>query len=723
MVKAGKTTQSVTKAADSGDAAGTISSGPSAASSRGADDIVAQVHAALQTAPESKQSASTQIKTLTPLWQLNFNTAKLAEWDVMVHDARLEEYEYPWEGKQKKAKVFKCVLVYVDDHQQYCIAELRKEKTSPPTWAKDASDKFKDGNKFRMSAVELNMKAKVEYVSTTVKITVNLHATKMTKLLADATPRIPQPTMTCLECSQYKSLQALDITALIDTVSESRTVSGQKRARDIHILDGTLKVAKPLNGDEPQKGDMVILKLCIFYDVGMHGGSQIGDPAWVTKLVESASQAMPFHFYGIQAKRTNEGPHFETMRSWFKIVPATGPDNEKGAQLTNDFDNIMEQKNNGNVLVLEKQWSANGGENLQDVTGQETLCAHLDAMSQRTGVLGLDTCTTVWHINWCFITILPGSHLTDNGDKLWLKVMCQDVSGRVEARMGEKVALEVSGRDNKEDFLQAISDGDAIFPTIMSLKLSRRLKEVKSENEGGDPNVFVNITVLEAGAQDTSMSRTISVKQLVPVLRSLTTISTAILPATRSMLMSSAAYPMQVQYPMENLDPQPCQKVWMLIKVSKKSKCTEEPPYTVTTEDVEDVLDQNPAIKDASQGRKYILVTTCSKSARTSLILTPSHGKSVFAVAVITAMQGNILCAESVEAVQLDDKTALSTTMMQEMSLAVDLVTHTSTGVATPWSDATSPLGGSSCRILSKSPTGPPLDPLEPTVAKKARLS
>ena len=116
MVKAGKTTQSVTKAADSGDAAGTISSGPSAASSRGADDIVAQVHAALQTPPESKQSASTQIKTLTPLWQINFNTAKLAEWDVMVHDARLEEYEYPWEGKQKKAiDVSRTVVQFVMD--------------------------------------------------------------------------------------------------------------------------------------------------------------------------------------------------------------------------------------------------------------------------------------------------------------------------------------------------------------------------------------------------------------------------------------------------------------------------------------------------------------------------------------------------------------------------------------------------------------------------------
>jgi len=188
------------------------------------------------------------------------------------------------------------------------------------------------------------------------------------------------------------------------------------------------------------------------------------------------------------------------------------------------------------------------------------------------------------------------------------------------------------------------------------------------------------------------------------------------------MLTSSAAYPMAVQYPMQNLDPQPGQKVWILMEVSKKSKCTDEPPYTVTTEDVEDVLDQNPKINDAPP-LKYTLVTTCSKSARTSLILTPSHGKSVFAVAVITAMQGNILCAESVEAVQMDEKVHLSTTMLQEMALAVDLVTHTSTGVATPWSDLTSPSKGSHCRILGRSPTGPDMGQFEPTAAKRPRLS
>ena len=304
----------------------------------------------------------------------------------------------------------------------------------------------------------------------------------------------------------------------------------------------------------------------------------------------------------------------------------------------------------------------------------------------------------------------------------------------MEARRTEKITLEVSGRSSKEEFLQALEEGDAVFPSILSLKISRRIKEVQSEAETDETQTFVNTNVIAACAQDVTMSRTTTVKQLVPIMRSLTTMSTAILPAGLNMLKSTAAYPLQVQYPVTDLDSQPCQKVWVLIKATKKSKCSDEFPYTVTTEDVEDVLDMpqlsvSPPESNAAKhllsvpSPKYKLLSICSKEARTSLTLTPAHGKHVIALAVITSMQDNTLCAETVETIQKDEKDRLTMTMRQEMALAVDLIKHTSVGVATPWTDATSPLGAPSCRALGKSPTGPDLDPVEPTQAKIARLA
>ena len=648
----------------------------------------------------------------TPLHHLNNTTAKLSEWEIEIANAHEEEYEYKWEDKTRSTKIFKCHLVYIHDPEQYCMGELRKSKSSPPNWCEVAAKKFEDGHKFRISAVELNIKAKPEYISTTVKQVVNLQATQMTKLLQDTKHCNPEPRVTCKECMAFKSTQAFDITALIDAVSERREVSTHKFVRDVRIIDGTTD-----SGVQPP-ADIVCPKISVFYKTSGTLGSASGDPAFIQQLVQAVGQPSPFKFHGIQA----EGHKFQTARSWYKIVPAEGP---RGQKLKTDHDAIMRAKDSGTMIILENKWFPND-EDLENTNGQETLCAHLHTMSKRTGIALLDDKTSVWQVNWVFPTLMPGSHLTKAGDKLWLSIMCQDVSGRTEVRMNEKIALEISGRSTKDEFMQAVAEGDAVFPSILSLKMSRRIMEVQSEDDADDKQAFVNTTVIAACAQDVSMPRTTTVKQLVPILRSLTTMSTAILPAALHMLRTTAAYPLQVQYPVPDLDPQPCNKVWVLIKATKKSKCSDEFPYTVITEDVEDVLDMPhlsvpPPDSKAAENSKYKLLSMCSKEARTSLTLTPAHGKHVFALAIITSVQDNTLCAETVETIQADEKNRLTMTMRQEMTLAVDLIKHTSLGITAPWTDTTSPLKAPSCRVLGKSPTAPELDPIEPTKAKIPR--
>ena len=585
----------------------------------------------------------------TPLHHLNNTTAKLSQWDVEINNAHEEEYEYMWEGNSRTGKVFTCHLVYVHDPEQYCVGEVRKEKTSPQNWCQIAMKKFEDGHKFRMSAVVLNIKAKSEYISTTVKQVVNLQATKMTKLLTDTIHCDPEPRVTCSECMAFKSTQAFDIVALVDAVSERRLVTTNKFVRDVCIIDGTSS-----SGVHSPAG-IVCPKINVFYNTSSSGGAEGWDPAFIQQLVEAVGQPRPFKFHGIQA----QGHKFQTMRNWYKIAPAEGP---RGDKLRSGHEAIMKAKGTGTVIILENKWCPDGSpdEDLQNTNGQETLCAHLDTMSRRTRISALDGKTTVWQANWVFPTLMPGSHVTTKGDKLWLNIMCQDVSGQTETRMNEKTALEVSGLPNKEAFLQAVAEGDAVFPTILALKLSRRIKEVQSQTETEEKQTFVNTTVMAACAQDVTMSRTTTVQKLVPIMRSLTTMSAAILPAGLNMLRPTAAYPLQVQYPVPDLDPQPCHKVWVLIKATKKSKCTDEFPYAVTTEDVEDALDM-PASNAAEHSpsmppTKYKLVSICSKGARTSLTLTPAHGKHVFALAVITSVQDNTLYAETVEQIQKDEK-------------------------------------------------------------------
>ena len=134
---------------------------------------------------------------------------------------------------------------------------------------------------------------------------------------------------------------------------------------------------------------------------------------------------------------------------------------------------------------------------------------------------------------------------------------------------------------------------------------------------------------------------------------------TAILPAALNMIKATTLYPLLVQYPVPDLDSQPCHKVWVLLKATEKSKCTEEFPYTAMTDDVEDVLNttQTQAENKLSvPPPKYQLVSICSRESRSSLMLTPAHGKHAFALALITSVQDNTLCAETVETIQKDEK-------------------------------------------------------------------
>ena len=156
----------------------------------------------------------------TPLSFLNDATRKFASWEVSVARPSIEEYTYNWEGQKRKAKFFQCTLVYVPDDTQYCSAEVRKTKGSTPDVLEQALKTYQAGFRFRMSKVALNGKAKPEYNNASCKIVVDLTNTTMTKILHTGTTFTPQPSITCAECLDFNKVQAFDITALVESVSE-----------------------------------------------------------------------------------------------------------------------------------------------------------------------------------------------------------------------------------------------------------------------------------------------------------------------------------------------------------------------------------------------------------------------------------------------------------------------------------------------------------------------
>ena len=232
----------------------------------------------------------------------------------------------------------------------------------------------------------------------------------------------------------------------------------------------------------------------------------------------------------------------------------------------------------------------------------------------------------------------------------------------------------------------------------------------------------MNYRIIEVCRQEFGVSRTTSCLNLIGILRTCASMSSAILPVSLSMVMPSKLYPLVVQYPIPKVAAQPCKKIWALIKATKKSTCTDEIPYQVITDDVEDVLETSEReMSHQSAKQTYKMITMCNKDNRSTLMLTPSHGKHVHALAVITAVHGNELYAENVESLQRDETDYLTKAIRQEMTLVTRLLQHTSSNPRTKWDETTSPIASSKCRALARSPTGPELDVLSVHVAKKAR--
>ena len=61
--------------------------------------------------------------------------------------------------------------------------------------------------------------------------------------------------------------------------------------------------------------------------------------------------------------------------------------------------------------------------------------------------------------------------LTERKGRLWLKVPLQDHTGQTSVTMNKKTSLSFSGRADKDEFLQAVEDGDPIFPNMVNDKI------------------------------------------------------------------------------------------------------------------------------------------------------------------------------------------------------------------------------------------------------------
>ena len=193
-------------------------------------------------------SAADQRAETQALAELNQRSAGLGLWDVGVFHPIMHHYQWTTKasGRKKTGAEFRCTLVSVSDPSQYVSARItmRSDNMGP---LEEAEAKFKADLKFRISKVALESSVKQEYLHTPIKLKIDLAKTKADGLLQKEQGETVQasPSMSIKDCKELQQSQRFDVTALIDALSEVRSINVTRQVISVTVIDDSGDDGKP----------------------------------------------------------------------------------------------------------------------------------------------------------------------------------------------------------------------------------------------------------------------------------------------------------------------------------------------------------------------------------------------------------------------------------------------------------------------------------------------
>ena len=469
------------------------------------------------------------------LAELNQRSAALGQWDVGIFRPAIYEWKYTTKSTQqpKIGKAFRCILVSVLDPSQYVSAHVQM-RSNNETPLQEAKAKFIAGLKFRISKVALDNSTKQEFLHTPLKQKIDLAKTKVERLMQekDGATVQPSPSMCIKDCILLQQSQRFDVTALVDSLSEVRSVSDTREVVKVTLIDDSGDDSKPAQ-----------LTFAFFMNLPLTRE----DTATMNILREAKASKTKqvFSFFALQGRKTDKGFSFEadSKRDFF-LMEAVDDRANRLTQVAETSQAIPQEKRD----IL--QQSSFGSRDYENEPGVQTLCKLLCDLAATTDVHKLNEKRTLWQANWVEVGWPEGDTLLKkDGSQLWFQTTLRDGSGQVaNVWMNEKSALNLSQFQDKEDFLQSFEEGNQLFPIMSAVKV---IREVKSPKDAGDVSQladakqakqFVSLVVVHAADQPWTEAPSKAVLEMIPMIRDLKDDTSAILPASLHMVETSPHY-------------------------------------------------------------------------------------------------------------------------------------------------------------------------------------
>ena len=630
------------------------------------------------------------------LAELNPKMARLGSWVFKIAMADVVEFQIPWKGAQiLKSKLR--VLLQTKDEGEYVMG-LVKVNRDRAAEIESFKQKFTKGSVFRSEQIAFLNDEKSAYISAPRKMVIDLKRSKFTYIIHGFSdmPTKASPTAPIAELLQIKpsgNVHRFDVMG----VAQMSTV----RTANVKTVKTTIVDVKLVDGSKGKSGKAAEVSFTVFVPAGL--SDELPDA--MQQLVNAEGKVLTF--FALNASIKASTVEFSTSAEYYWEVA----EGTRASQLQN-MSAELQGLASADRETLNDTYTPSQARDFTQGSAALSGCALLDHMEGENKNTAQGE---LLQVNFAIIEPPePGSSVqTKSGDRLWMKVKCQDFTGSTEQWLRERPALELSGCATMEEFVQAHNANSISFPVLCSFRAhiqqsdSTKQSSDSQSQKSGDGG----IVIVEATDQDLGLKPNSSVQDILEFVKQCAPRTDAIIPANLSQLRQSSHYAMQVEA--ANVM-RPCEKALVLVVASEKSKQSDirEGVARIETPNVMDGMDALET--GATERQKYTLVTMCPTNKTSEVAFMPPRTgrKSQAALCVVTQiMPGNIVVVQSVLLVN-DSDVNVVTKLMAKLQAASGGVSYEGTDKRPHWGDtSTNPAHvAKKCRELGRYPTSKSLD-------------
>ena len=639
------------------------------------------------------------------LAELNPKMARLGTWVFKIVMADVVEFQFPWKGSQiLKTKLR--VLLQTKDEGEYVMG-LVKVNRDRAAELDSFKQKFTKGTMFRSVQIAFLNDEKSAYISAPRKMVIDLKRSKFAHLI-QAVPNMPAKASPLAPIAELLDIKPSGNVHRFDVMGVAQM--GPVRTANVKTVKTTIVDVKLVDGSKGKSGKVAEVSFSVFVPAGLSDAL----PDAMQQLVNAEGKVLSF--FAMNASIKASTVEFSTSTEYYWEMS----EGTKALQLQN-MSAELQILAPADRETLNDTYTPSQARDFTQGNAALSGCALLDHMEGENKITAKDQLVQV---NFAIIEPPePGSSVqSKSGDRLWMKVKCQDFTGSTEQWLRERPALQLSGCATMEDFVQAHQDNNLSFPVLCSFRAhiqpsdSTKQSSDSQSHKSGDGG----IVIVEATDQDLELKPNSSVEDLWQFVKQCAPRTDAIIPANLSQLRQSSHYAMQVD--VSNVM-RPCEKALVLVAATEKSKQSDirDGVARIETPNVMDAMDALAAGSTEHQNRgtvsghqKFTLVTMCPTNKTSEVAFMPPRTgeKSQVALCVVTQiMPKNFVVVQSVRLIS-HQEVNLVTKLMAKLQAAAWGVSYEGIDKRPHWGDpVTNPAhAAKKCRELGRYPTSKSLD-------------